>query len=246
MSIVLDALKTRNLEIKKERKDGEILIAKRRSDKKNWKRKEKSSMMNSNGEARKRFLCHKGHFKQNCPLNKSKDASSSKHADSEANVTNGKVMGGKVLLGDNGTCEVKGTGSGLIATHDGMIRMLINVRHVLELKRNLISLGELDRSVSGSATKALKQQKQQIVDHVVTDIRVYSHQAKSQQERILIDEGVCSDNIASDLKKQRCYGSGWFKQGGDSKPRYKAKLVAKVLPAHRFKYRSDELKINSG
>ena len=57
-----------------------------------------------------------------------------------------KSDGRKLLLGDNGVCDVKGTGSVQIATHDGMIIMLANVRYVPELKRNLISLGELDRS----------------------------------------------------------------------------------------------------
>ncbi|KAL4029866.1 hypothetical protein IC575_008094 [Cucumis melo] len=197
MSIVLDALKTRNLEIKKERKDGELLMARGRSEKKSWKGKERSFRSKSKGKSRKCFLCHKeGHFKKNCPLNKSREASTS-----EANVTDGynsaeitdgydsaetgyesaevlmvshrdiqdawimdsgctfhmtphrdfltnfqKVDGGKVLLGDNGTCDVKGTGSVQIATHDGMVRILTNVRYVPKLKRNLISLGELDRS----------------------------------------------------------------------------------------------------
>ncbi|TYK07988.1 hypothetical protein E5676_scaffold265G001240 [Cucumis melo var. makuwa] len=56
-----------------------------------------------------------------------------------------KVMR-KSPIGYNGTCDVKGTGSVQVATHDGMIRMLTNVRYVPELKRNLVSLGELDRS----------------------------------------------------------------------------------------------------
>ncbi|KAA0035050.1 putative retrotransposon [Cucumis melo var. makuwa] len=124
MNIMLDALKTRNLEIKKEHKDEELLMARGRSDKKSWKGKKKSSRMNSKGEARKYFLCHKdGQFKRHCPLNKSKEASSSKHAGSE-----------RMLL------MVQ------IAAHDEMIIMLTNVKYVPELKRNLISLGELDRS----------------------------------------------------------------------------------------------------
>ncbi|KAA0054900.1 putative Ty-1 copia retrotransposon [Cucumis melo var. makuwa] len=251
MNIELDALKTRNLEIKKQCKDRELLMARGKSDKKSWKGKEKSSRMNSKGKARKCFLCHKGHFKKHCPLNKSMEASSSKHVGSEANVTDGydsgygsvKVLtvshkdiqnawiidlgcsyhmtlnrdflinfqksdGGKDLLSDNGTCDVKETSSVQIATHDGMIRMLTNVRYVAELKRNLISLGELDRSgytikfengimkltegslvklkgtlrnslyvlegiaVSGSATNALEQQKQQTVDHIVTEVKI--------------------------------------------------------------------------
>ncbi|TYK21886.1 reverse trancriptase [Cucumis melo var. makuwa] len=129
MNIALDALKSKDLEIKKERKDKELLLAKGRR-----------------------------HFKKNCPLNKSKEASSSKHAaeTSETNVidgydsvevTNGydlaevlmvshrdiqdawimnsrctyhmtpnqdflinfhKSDGKKVILGDNGTYDVKG------------------------------------------------------------------------------------------------------------------------------------------
>ncbi|KAL4031342.1 hypothetical protein IC575_009619 [Cucumis melo] len=197
MSIVLDALKTRNLEIKKERKDGELLMARGRSEKKSWKGKERSFRSKSKGKSRKCFLCHKeGHFKKNCPLNKSREASTSEANVTDeynsAEITDGydsaetgyesaevlmvshrdiqdawimdsgctfhmtphrdfltnfqKVDGGKVLLGDNGTCDVKGTGSVQIATHDGMVRILTNVRYVPKLKRNLISLGELDRS----------------------------------------------------------------------------------------------------
>ncbi|KAA0067243.1 retrotransposon protein, putative, Ty1-copia sub-class [Cucumis melo var. makuwa] len=153
-NIVLDALKTRNLEIKKECKDGELLMARGRSEKKSWKGKERSFRSKPKGKSRKCFLCHKeGHFKKNCPLNKTREASTS-----EANVTDGydsaetgyesveKGDGGKVLLGDNGTCDVKGTGSVQISTHDGMVRILTNVRYVPKLKRNLISLCELDRS----------------------------------------------------------------------------------------------------
>ncbi|KAA0060160.1 Retrovirus-related Pol polyprotein from transposon TNT 1-94 [Cucumis melo var. makuwa] len=113
---------------------------------------------------------------------------------------------GKVLLGDNGTCDVKGTGLVQIESHYRMIRMLTNVSYVP--KCNLISLGKLDRSgytikfenrimkvtkgslvklrgtlrnslyvlegtaVLGHATKALEQQKQQTVNHVVTEVRI--------------------------------------------------------------------------
>ena len=38
----------------------------------------------------------------------------------------------------------------------------------------------------------------------------------------------------------------WIKPRGDNKSRYKAWMVAKVFPAHRFKYWLDELKVDSG
>ncbi|KAL5563211.1 hypothetical protein UlMin_032958 [Ulmus minor] len=56
-----------------------------------------------------------------------------------------EINGGQVLLGNNKPCKVIGIGSVRIKTHDGIERILSNVRHVPELKRNLISLGMLDQ-----------------------------------------------------------------------------------------------------
>ena len=53
---------------------------------------------------------------------------------------------GKALLGENSIGDVKGTGLVQIATHDGMIKKLTNVRYIPELKCNITSLSELDRS----------------------------------------------------------------------------------------------------
>ena len=160
----------------------------------------------------------------------------------------------------------------------------------------------VDTALSGTTAMTLDQQIQQTVDHVVTEVRIDSgvrpsgkgsdvssdhsslvsqteatEQSKfdgvqSQQDRTLIDEGVCSNGIASDSKKQqkdateaglfilrknqtwslvikppipKLIQTKWFKPEGDNKPRYKARLVAKVLPAYKLKYRSDELKVNS-
>ncbi|KAA0064002.1 hypothetical protein E6C27_scaffold117G00070 [Cucumis melo var. makuwa] len=106
-------------------------------------------------------------------------------------------------------------------------------------------------TVSGRVTTTFEQQKQQTIDHVVTEVRIDGVQSSdkgsdSQQERTLIDERVCIDNIASDLKKQwkdaieaelfilrknqtwslvtklpiqKLIQRKWFKRGGDSKPR---------------------------
>ena len=54
--------------------------------------------------------------------------------------------GGKVLLGNDHECEVKGIGYIRLKLHDGSHKTLIVVRYIPELKKNLVSLGELDRN----------------------------------------------------------------------------------------------------
>ncbi|KAA0056593.1 Retrovirus-related Pol polyprotein from transposon TNT 1-94 [Cucumis melo var. makuwa] len=224
MSIVLDALKTRNLEIKKERKDGELLMARGRSDKNSWKGKEKSSKMNSKGEARKCFFCHKGHFKKHCPLNKSKKASSSKHANSEANVTDGYGSGYdlvEVLMvshWDIQNARIMDSGCTYHMTpnqdflinfqkSDGGKVLLDRLGHTIKFKNRFMKVtkgyvvkprGILRNglyvlegiAVSGSATKALEQQKQQTVDHVVTEVRIDGVQSSGKGSNVSSDQSL--------------------------------------------------------
>ena len=56
-----------------------------------------------------------------------------------------QIDGGSVLLGNNKACKVIGLGTVRLKLHDGKERLLKEVRHVPELKRNLISLGMLDQ-----------------------------------------------------------------------------------------------------
>jgi len=51
---------------------------------------------------------------------------------------------GVVLMGNNSQCKAMGKGAIRIKMHNGMITTLTNVRHVPDLKRNLISLGTLE------------------------------------------------------------------------------------------------------
>lgn len=55
-----------------------------------------------------------------------------------------KIEGGRVILGNNHHCAVVGIGSVVIKTEDGVVRILEEVTHVPDLKRNLMSLGMLD------------------------------------------------------------------------------------------------------
>ena len=52
--------------------------------------------------------------------------------------------GGMVQMGNNATCTVIGIGTVKIKMFDGVVTVLSNVRHVPNLRRNLISLGVLD------------------------------------------------------------------------------------------------------
>nr|GFD02792.1 zinc finger, CCHC-type [Tanacetum cinerariifolium] len=53
--------------------------------------------------------------------------------------------GGTVLLSDNKACAIIGIGKVRVQMKDGSSFVLENMRYILELKRNLISLGTLDR-----------------------------------------------------------------------------------------------------
>jgi len=49
-----------------------------------------------------------------------------------------------VYMGNNAQCNVTGIGTVTIKTHDGIVKTLSNVRHVPDLKHNLISLDTLE------------------------------------------------------------------------------------------------------
>ena len=48
-------------------------------------------------------------------------------------------------MGNNETCKIVGIGSVHVRCHDGIMRTITEVRHVPDLKKNLISLGTLDK-----------------------------------------------------------------------------------------------------
>ena len=52
--------------------------------------------------------------------------------------------GGSVSLGDDHPCLVAGVGTIRVRMYDGVVRTLSNVKHVPELKKNLISLDYLE------------------------------------------------------------------------------------------------------
>ncbi|GKE55876.1 hypothetical protein Tco_1495061, partial [Tanacetum coccineum] len=73
--------------------------------------------------------------------------------------------GGNVLLGDGRECRVRGTGKVQVQMKDGSSFVLDNVRYVLELRRNLVSLCTLEKEgfgvkmQSGNVTPPKSQQR---------------------------------------------------------------------------------------
>ena len=63
------------------------------------------------------------------------------------------IHGGKVLMRNNVAYKVVGICTIQIKMHDGIIRTLIDVRHVPELKKILISLGILDSNICTYKTR---------------------------------------------------------------------------------------------
>ena len=57
-----------------------------------------------------------------------------------------ELEGGSVLLVDDKSCKPSGVGTIKICLHDGIERVLEEVRFIPSLKRNLISLGELKKN----------------------------------------------------------------------------------------------------
>ena len=56
------------------------------------------------------------------------------------------IDGGVFLIENNASCTTVGIGSIRVKMFDGVVKTLTRVRHVPELKKNLISLGVLDSS----------------------------------------------------------------------------------------------------
>ncbi|KAJ4976637.1 hypothetical protein NE237_001743 [Protea cynaroides] len=54
------------------------------------------------------------------------------------------IEGASVLMGNNVVCKIVGIGTVRIKCHDGIVRTLTDVRHIPDLKKNLISLSTLN------------------------------------------------------------------------------------------------------
>ncbi|KAL0460800.1 UNVERIFIED_CONTAM: Retrovirus-related Pol polyprotein from transposon TNT 1-94 [Sesamum latifolium] len=137
---------------------GDSLYVKGNQDRGRKFEKEGSGKRNSRSKSRgkKTIHCYKckepGHMKRDCPkLKKQADEKrddSSKSANVVQNDSSDCSDGnsGSVYLGDDRCCSIVGIGDVRIKMYDGTVRTLCDVRHIPELKKNLISLGTLHKN----------------------------------------------------------------------------------------------------
>ena len=59
-------------------------------------------------------------------------------------ITYDSINGGSVKMGDDSPYRIVGIGSVQIETHNGIIRTSTDVRHIPDMRKNLISLSTLD------------------------------------------------------------------------------------------------------
>ncbi|RVW93766.1 Retrovirus-related Pol polyprotein from transposon TNT 1-94 [Vitis vinifera] len=83
-----------------------------------------------------------GHFKRQCKSPKKKNEDDSANVVTEENYVAGDF--GKVYLADGSTLDVVGLRDVRISLPNGSIWLLEKVRHIPDLRRNLISVGQLD------------------------------------------------------------------------------------------------------
>ncbi|GJT15278.1 hypothetical protein Tco_0873984 [Tanacetum coccineum] len=156
MEDVLATLNSRELKKRTEgtkEEAGDGLYVRGRSDHSGKAHSGGSLRFKSRGETGKLkcFICHsEDHLKRDFPKKKSsgfvKKGGSYHMTHRRDFLYDFKGFdGGSIRLGDNRTCTIKGTCKVKIQLHDGSSFILEDVRYVPGLKRNLISLGTLEK-----------------------------------------------------------------------------------------------------
>ncbi|KAG8497073.1 hypothetical protein CXB51_008352 [Gossypium anomalum] len=108
------------------------------------------------------------------------------------------VSEGVVLIGNNASCKIAGVGTIKVKMFDGVVRTLSDVRHVPELKRNLISLSTLDSKGYRYTAESgvLKISKGSLV--VIKGQRKFAKLYVLQGSTITGDAAVASSSLSDD------------------------------------------------
>ena len=131
--------------------------------------------------------------------------------------------GGMVMMGNNAMCRVVGISTVKLRLQDGTLLMIKHVRHVPDLKRNLISLGKFDqigynirlqygdlRVMNGSKTilKGNRKNGVYVLDgEIIAGESGFSGSIKTDNTRLWhLRLGYISEKGLKELKKQGVLG----------------------------------------
>ncbi|KAK5775922.1 hypothetical protein PVK06_043878 [Gossypium arboreum] len=117
------------------------------------------------------------------------------------------VSEGVVLMGNNASCKITGVGTIKVKMFDGVVKTLSDIRHVPELKKNLILLSTLDSkgyrytaksgvlNISKGSLVVMKGQRKTIKLYILQGFTVIGDVAiasSSFQMIILLNFGICA------------------------------------------------------
>ncbi|GJS46695.1 retrovirus-related pol polyprotein from transposon TNT 1-94 [Tanacetum coccineum] len=125
----------------------EGLYVRGRTDRRDLRQSRRKSRSKSRGGRLKCYIFQsENHLKRNCLKNNQKKSTGYVKKDEQPS-SNGLTYDDSevMMLGDNRECKIIGIGKVRVQLKDGSRIMLHNVRYTPELKRNLISLGTLEK-----------------------------------------------------------------------------------------------------
>nr|GEW56011.1 retrotransposon protein, putative, Ty1-copia subclass [Tanacetum cinerariifolium] len=126
---------------KAKRDDDEGLYVRGRIDHRDSRQSRGKSRSKSRGGRLKCYICqYEDHLKRNCPKNNHKKSTGYVKKDEQPSSSGSTYDDSE--LGDN---KIRGIGNVRVQLKDGSSFVLHNVRYIPELKRNLISLGTLEK-----------------------------------------------------------------------------------------------------
>uniref|UniRef100_A0A803PRA4 Retrovirus-related Pol polyprotein from transposon TNT 1-94-like beta-barrel domain-containing protein n=1 Tax=Cannabis sativa TaxID=3483 RepID=A0A803PRA4_CANSA len=191
----------------KEESTGNGLLVRR----KHFKKVNKGQNSTGNGKPGSKFkgrcyICNSfNHLRKYCPILKDYNLKKSGNTDIVSNredsgYDSASVMvvsktSGVVELGDNRYCKMIGVGSIRLKIDNGRITKLDKVRHVLEIKRNLISISMLDQDgcvvrVEKGKLRVIRGDKTIIEWSIVNGIYVLQENTLKDQENVASRDGV--------------------------------------------------------
>ena len=136
-----------------------------------------------------------------------------------------EVDGGAIYMGSGDVSHITGMGSIRLRNHDGSTRVLKDVRYVLKLKKNIISLGALESKglvviIRNGVVKVISCTLMVMKDTIRNNL--YSYKVCG----LIIGGGSCANNASSllvenlqlpTLKHPKPYKLQWLNDSGEVK-----------------------------